>query len=237
MGNLSAHTRLADIAQSGPYMILMLQHFGILMPLHDLTVAEACESLGIDQDALRVCAGIYGGQHEIPPPALQLKMLPTILDYLRNSHRYYLDEIYPAILDTIIRMKSTNHQREVQLVEKFFRDYFNEVESHIRYENDIVFPYAASLIEGQKEPLKPDDPSAFCATEYRDHHDDIREKLSDLYNLLLRFLPFGNDQAIRRRLLFMLAELSYDLTMHSLIEDLVLIPLLLQMEGSLNGQT
>lgn len=73
-------------------------------------------------------------------------------------------------------------------------------------------------------------PTNFSVKDYRDHHNDIEEKLEDLKNLLLKHLPVKNDQHIRRKLLFSLFELEFDLNVNTQIEDTILIPLVENLE-------
>lgn len=114
------------------------------------------------------------------------------------------------------------------MVDKFFNDYFIEVKEHLNYENEVVFPYALDLINKNiKQKNKSD---SFNVLVYKEHHDDIEEKLADLKNLLIKYLPQENDQQLRRNLLFCLFELELDLNIHSQIEDLILIPLLEKIE-------
>lgn len=70
----------------------------------------------------------------------------------------------------------------------------------------------------------------YSVTDYREHHSDIEEKLTDLKNLLIKYLPIRDDQQLRRRLLFNLFELEFDLAIHSEIEENMLIPLVEHME-------
>ncbi|MGC8803040.1 MAG: hypothetical protein ACP5PS_04610, partial [Bacteroidales bacterium] len=67
-------------------------------------------------------------------------------------------------------------------------------------------------MDGTGEPLNA---SEYSVEEYREHHDDIEEKLSDLKNLLIKYLPAREDQQARRRLLTHLFELESDLAIHS----------------------
>jgi regulator of cell morphogenesis and NO signaling len=48
--------------------------------------------------------------------------------------------------------------------------------------------------------------------------------LHDLKNLLLKYVKIDNDLDLRRKLFFALYELEYDLFVHSLIEETILIP-------------
>jgi regulator of cell morphogenesis and NO signaling len=127
-------------------------------------------------------------------------------------------------------MAELNDNGENGLVEQFFIEYFNEVKEHLDYENQVVFPYIINL-SGKLENAAPNHKQAhYSVKEYREHHNDIQEKLNDLKSLLIKYLPRQNDLPLRRKLLFMLSELEYDLDIHSRIEDRILIPLVAEME-------
>lgn len=49
-------------------------------------------------------------------------------------------------------------------------------------------------------------------------------------NLLLKYVTIEDDLGLRRKLLFALYELEYDLYVHSLIEETILIPFGYNME-------
>jgi len=107
------------------------------------------------------------------------------------------------------------------------------VRNHFNYEEQTVFPYIVHLHEKasgrQMTGVSPD----YSVSEYREHHDDIEEKLDDLRNLLIEYLPLKEGHQMRRMLLFKLYELEHDLRIHSRVEDHLLIPLVASMEARL----
>jgi regulator of cell morphogenesis and NO signaling len=66
--------------------------------------------------------------------------------------------------------------------------------------------------------------------DYREHHDDIQEKLDDVKKLLIEHLPQKADNNLRRKILFALFDLDADLQTHSKIENEILIPQVEQFE-------
>ena len=127
-------------------------------------------------------------------------------------------------------INSINDHPEIFMIGKFFDKYFKEVVEHLDYEDDVVFPYVLGLNDqlALKSPINTT--ASYSVTEYREHHNDIEEKLTDLNNLLIKYIPQKNDQQIRRKLLLILFELEYDLKIHSLIEETILIPMVEKME-------
>ena len=106
------------------------------------------------------------------------------------------------------------------------------MKEHLDYEDDIAFPYFIKLL---KENSTNDARELYSSKEYSEHHTDIELKLHDLKNLLLKYVKVDNDLDLRRKLFFALYELEYDLYIHSLIEESILIPSGLEIEQKENA--
>jgi regulator of cell morphogenesis and NO signaling len=120
-------------------------------------------------------------------------------------------------------MSEFSQKPEMQLVERFFNDYKHEVDQHFDYENNTVFPYILNLIDANAA-------DNYSVIDYREHHDDIQEKLDDVKKLLIEHLPQKADNNLRRKILFALFDLDADLQTHSKIENEILIPQVEQFE-------
>jgi regulator of cell morphogenesis and NO signaling len=233
--HLTFDLKMSEVIFSNPYLLLLLEHFGIVVPVHDKSINVVCKENHLNTELFLTFANLYNGESYISGNKLSFDDIPSIIDYLRNSHKYYLEEIYPNVRNTIKQMAEVNTLKEMSLVPKFFVDYFNEVSEHLDYEDKVVFPYVLNL-HGQINGMEHSGCKAnYSVNVYRDHHNNIEEKLNDLKSLLVKYLPAKNDQVIRRELLFFLSELEYDLNIHSKIEDLILIPLVTKMETYLNN--
>ena len=231
---ITPDTKLSGIIFSNPYAMLCVEHLNICMPLHEKTIREVCEEKKISLSVFLTFLNLYSGSKYVPKEPFEFDDIHVIVDYLKSSHNYYLGEIYPRILSTIREMNEINTHKEVALVEKFFETYISEVREHLDYEDSIVFPYILELLDQKAQYNGPMSVSQYSVEEYREHHDDIEEKLDDLKNLIIKYLPGSNDSIQRRKLLLSLYELDYDLKIHSQIEDLILIPLVAKMEAYLN---
>jgi regulator of cell morphogenesis and NO signaling len=230
---LTPELKVSDVILNNPYLLLLLEHFGIGMPLQEKSIQDICKEQNLNIELFLTFANFYNENNYTPSIQFSFAETQVIVNYLRNSHKYYSEEIYPNIQKTIHTLFATNTHKEVALVEKFFEEYFFEVQEHLKYENEIVFPYIVELEHKVKHKIKIEKKNKYSVGEYKDHHEDIQEKLNDLRNLLIKYLPQENDQLLRRKLLFSLFELEYDLNIHSQIEDTILIPLVSRMEGYL----
>ncbi len=230
----SPEHKLSKLIQHNSDLLFMLQHFNIHLPLQDKTIANICAAQNISEKLFITIANLYNNNSLSPVTDLPFTDANTLLLFLKNSHVFYSEELYPKILDTIEAMAKVNTHKEMVLVQKFFIDYFNEVTEHLAYENKIVFPYVLSLLKQIENPKAPNQSNSnYTVSEYKEHHNDIEEKLIDLKNLLIKYLPEQDDQTIRRKLFFKLSKLESDLAIHSNIEDLLLIPLVAKMENYL----
>jgi regulator of cell morphogenesis and NO signaling len=216
---------ISEIIRENPSILLVLENFGIDDVLHDKSISELCNQFGISENLFLVICNFYNGFSYSNTDLLTISDIPVIISYLNNSHLYYINEKYPEIIEFIGKLNSSDSFREMKLVQAFFNEYFQEVKDHLEYEEKIAFPYIENLLENG-EPGN----ESFSANQYLSHHSDIESKLEDLKNLLLQHLHIKNQRSIKRKLLYALFELEFDLTIHSRIEEQILIPLVISLE-------
>lgn len=213
--------KVADLIDSNPYLLLMLQHFNIDFRVSDRTVLQLCIQYDISEQLFISIANLYNGSGIRGERPFTRKDLLQVIDFLKNSHNYYRFDKYPQI-STYIRQLQENHpEKELKLLEKFFNEYFTEVREHLDYEDEVAFPYFITLLGNNQYDNTQD---VYSSLEYSDHHTDIELKLKDLKNLLLKYIQIDNDLDLRRKLFMSLYELEFDLYIHSLIEETILIP-------------
>lgn len=220
---------MADLIFENPYLLLLLEHFGLDLVMQDKTVTQLCNENGINEKVFISFANLYNGFVPAGNEDFNTDHIQTIIRFLKNSHAYFKHDKYPEIHDYIKKLSDKNPTAEIKMIGEFFDDYFMEVTEHLDYEEGIAFPYFYSLLNG-KERVKQDDKNKFSGTEYLEHHTDIESKLTDLKNLLFRHISLKNDPINRRKLLFSLIELEYVLNIHSIIEETILIPLIINLE-------
>lgn len=228
--NFSPDLKMSDIITVNPYILLMLEHLEIGLGLQEKSISDLCRENDINTELFMMMASLYAGNDPEGNVEYSSEIIHTILKYLRNSHQYYLEDKYPLIKSSIKEINTLNDSPEILMIGKFFNDYIVEVKEHLDYENNVVFPYVIGLddmLTGKNQDMIQ---STYHVSDYREHHDDIEEKLEDLNNLLIKYMPQKNDGKIRRKLLLDLFELEYDLRIHSQVEESLLIPLVEQME-------
>jgi regulator of cell morphogenesis and NO signaling len=224
--------KMSDLILNNHFQILVLERFGIEMGLKDKTIETVCNEKNINIDIFLTIANLQNNIFYVPKSSFNFSDINEIIQYLKKSHQYYSDEVFPEIINNIHLMSEYNNKPEIIMVEDFFNEYKNEVDRHFNYENVTVFPYILWLFENNKSNGSKND---YSVKEYKEHHDDIEGKLDDLKKLLIQYLPQKNDSVIRRKILFALFNLEKDLVIHTKIENDILIPLVEKMEISNKG--
>lgn len=222
---VTSEMKVSEIIKENPSLLLVLEHFGINEVLHDKDVSQLCSLYALEENLFISICNLYNGFKTSDELNLQISSISSILRFLNNSHSYYINEKYPEIIGYIKLLGTKENEQGVKLVESFFNEYFNEVREHLTYEETIAFPYFYRILENKKPEQKN-----FSANTYLHHHTDIETKLEDLKNLLLEHLRLNDKADVKRKLLFSLFELEFDLKIHSLIEEQILIPLALILE-------
>ena len=110
-----------------------------------------------------------------------------------------------------------------QILNLFFNEYKNEVIRHFDYEEVTVFPYISNMVKGAR-------PGDYEIGVFRENHSNIDDKLNDLKNIIMKYLPGDTLSDMHIRVLFGIFALEEDLSKHSLIEDKILVPLVMKLE-------
>jgi regulator of cell morphogenesis and NO signaling len=220
--------KVSDLIKENPSFLLVLEHFGIDEILKEKTIAQLCHQFNIGESLFAAICNFYNDFNFVNQDNLNRSDIPVIIRFLSNSHSYYKNEKYPEILQYIKTLNVPEQKKEMTLVEVFFNEYFVEVQEHLEYEEEIVFPYFSHLYDNKS----PEFENKFSASRYLEHHSDIESKLTDLKNLLLDHLHIKNLNSVKRKLLYALFELEYDLKIHSMIEEQILIPLAISLENN-----
>ena len=218
--------KMSDLINENYSLLMLLEHLDIDFAVDDKTVSQICNENNINQSVFLIISNLYNGFYPNKGDVHLIDDIPTIIKLLKNSHRFYKEDKYPEIKEYLIKLHDKHDTEDIILIEKFFNDYFEEVLEHLDYEEKIAFPYFCQLIETETIQQK----SNFSAREYKEHHSDIETKLTDLKNLMLKHIALKKDLPLRRKFLFCLFELEFDLNIHSMIEEMILLPLITKVE-------
>lgn len=225
---IKPYMKMSDLIFENPSLLIMMEHFDLDIMVRHKSVMQICDENQINRNIFISIANLYNGFNPPDVEAFRHSDIKPVICFLKNSHWYYLNEIIPETHNYMNKWFAENKGHETRLVERFFNEYLREVKEHLSYEDEIAFPYFKWLAN-EKGSTGGESPE-FSVKEYHEHHTDIETKLADLKNLLLKHIPSKNNRILRRKLLLKLFELEYDLNIHSIIEESILIPLIRKVE-------
>lgn len=221
----SENSKMAEVVISNPKLLLTLSRFGIELGFGDHSVKEVCDKAKVSPSFFLLICNLYSNSDFIPSQDdIRSVDAYTILSYLSESHKYYLEERLPHIELHLRRIVEDCPAKFCNTINRFFNEYKDEVESHFKYEEDVVFPYIKSLCN---KTLSPN----FSISEFKSNHSNIEDKLNDLMNILIKYLPANVFPKERIEISLDIMEVTSDLRSHTLVEERILVPFVEMMEA------
>ena len=217
--------KMADLIGADYRLLTVIYRLGIKLGFGEKTVEETCRESGVNCDTFLLIANVYATEGYVPTTEMMTAASAIdLVRYLHASHSYYLDheiQDLSRIFEDLLR-PCAPMQRDV--IMRFFAGYRKEVENHFAYEEDIVFPYVRSVAGGQRV-------EGYSMETFEENHNNIDEKLNDLRNIVMKYLPPVCDTVTAIKALSRLCTLEADLEKHTLIENSILIPMVNRLEG------
>lgn len=216
---------MRTIISDNSLLLMALSRFGIPLGFGDKTVATVCQEQDIDCNTFLTVANYISG-HSYSSENINLEQL---MAYLKGAHNYFLDFQLPMIRRKLLEAIDISSVDSIGfLILKFYDDYATEVRNHMEVENDHVFPYVASLIEGT---LSKD----FSIDSFARGHTHIAPKLQELKDIIVRYYPEkGND--LLTSALFDIITCEQDLRAHCKAEEDIFIPAVRQLEQKIEQE-
>jgi len=220
----SENTRMADLILANSRLLYVLPYFEINLGFGEKTVKQVCNERNISAPLLLLVCNIYTFDDFIPN-AKNLKQIPidALIKYLQNTHKDYLEVRMPQIIENIFDLANICHLKNKNILYSFCDKYKQEVIAHLKYEEEIAFPYIIELLNGRKA-------SNYKIKEYETNHSNIEAALNDLKNIIIKYFPPECTIEKCREVLFHLFMFEYDLNKHTLLEDKILISLVSNIE-------
>lgn len=221
----SETTKMADLVLGNSKLLLMFPRFGMDLGFGDHSIAEVCAMNHVSTPFFLMICNVYCNDDYTPSPEDIANVdLKALINYLLESHKYYLNERLPHIEEHLDHIIKTCNPKYGNMLHRFFEEYKNEVVDHFIYEEKNVFPYLQQLVN---QNVKTD----YKIRVFHENHTNIEDKLSDLMNILVKYLPADVFPKERIEIALDINELSADLMSHALIEERVLIPFVESLEA------
>ena len=191
--------------------IHIISRFGLGMGVGEQTIAQACESHGVHTSTFLAIINYKVFKQRVLPEDIDI---PTLQQYLRNAHTYFLDFRLPhlrrALIEALIPADPTT--KIPMLILRCYDEFAEEIRIHIEHENEGL---------------------------YEEHaHDDqrITDKLSEIKNLIIKYYPSNGilkEGTVMYTLISVMSDLWHteqDFADHCAIEDEILRPALVNVQ-------
>ena len=207
--------KMADMVATNYDLILMLPRFGIPLGFGDKSVKEVCRDCSVDDNFFLTVCNIYTFD-DYRPDDEELSRIENsqVIEHLRASHRYYIEERLPHLQHHLDHIAERVGEQSSAVLKKYFADYCREVRDHVRREERILNEMLDSLRSGSKS----------IPEHFQRSHDNIKDKLNDLTQIIYKYLPGERLNEEMMELVFDILQLSRDLEKHAEIEELLLTP-------------
>lgn len=175
-----ADDKMISLIRDNYNILQSLGSFGISLGFGDKTVNEVCEEQNVDTYTFLAVVNLtLNGEHNLTD--VERLSVPTLLQYLKASHEYYLGFQLPFIRN---ELKDALDEKDNlgRLIMKLYDDYAHSITVHMKNEEKTLFPYVEKLLEG-----KPADNYDF--ETYSKHHNQESNRLVELKSIIIKYLP------------------------------------------------
>lgn len=217
-----AEDKMISLIRDNYNILQSLGAFGINLGFGDKTVREVCEEQQVDTYTFLAVVNFTINGYRDFDDAGRLS-IPTLMQYLKASHAYYLEFQLPFIRKELVEAldESDNLAR---LILKLYDEYAHSIKSHMQYEEKTVFPYVNNLLANSAT-------DTYDIDTFSKHHGQTGQKLKELKNIIIKYLP---SDGMRNNLLTATLYDIYNneewLTQHAQVEDEIFIPAIRRLE-------
>lgn len=217
-----AGDKMISIIKDNYNILQSLGSFGISLGFGDKTVREVCEDQNVDTYTFLAVVNFTINGFRDYDDADRLS-IPTLMQYLKASHEYYLEFELPYIRKQLENAldESDNLAR---LIMRLYDEYAHSIKNHMQYEEKTVFPYVDNLLNNKLT-------GNYDIDTFSKHHTQTDQKLHELKNIIIKYLP---SDGLRNN---QLSATLYDiynceewLAQHAQVEDEIFIPVIRRLE-------
>jgi regulator of cell morphogenesis and NO signaling len=216
--------KVADLVLANYRLLFVFPGFKLNLDLGESTVKQICEKNGISTSLFLLVCNLYTFDDYFPNTNTLAQIpLNDLMKYLKNSHKDFLKNRLNKVINRILDLINCCCLKNGEILMKFCEKYKQEVIAHFEYEEQVVFPYIQSLLDGEKT-------SNYKIKEYERNHSNLDAALSDLKNILIKYLPPECSIEKCRDALIDLFLFEFDLGKHTSLEEQILIALVERIE-------
>jgi regulator of cell morphogenesis and NO signaling len=215
--------KMADAISNDYSLLQVMSRFGMSLGFGDSTIAEVCNKNKVDASTFIAVLNFIQSGYTMVIEELEELSITSLLHYLKESHRYFLEFSLPNIQEKMT--KALNPDNKVtEHIMRYYNDFFAEVRKHMMDEEKHVYEYVENLLAG-------DCCQKMSISTYSQNHVHVDEKLVELKNLIIKYYDAGQNNYLVNSLLYDLFCCEQELEAHSSAEDYLFIPAVVYLEN------
>ena len=214
--------KMKDLINENNILLMVMSRFGIPLGFANKDVQTVCDEYDVDCDTFLAVSNFITFNKLTHSISLQ-----SLIGYLKKAHNYFLNFNLPTIRRRLIEaLDCCSEFNEISLlIIKFYDNYATEVKHHMQYEDETVFSYVENLMKGHLS-------NKYNIRLFEARHNHIEKKLKELKEILIRYYPQQENEALNAVLLDIM-NCEQDLISHCQIEDELFFQEVLKLEESL----
>lgn len=218
-GKYHESDRMSELVSDNYRMLLIMSRFGIGLGFEEKSIGEVCRESGVDTNTFLAVTNML--LDEGASVNIEGVSIASLLSYLHNSHDYFLGFRLPAIREKLVEVVGQSNNLAKAIV-NYFDEYVAEVDKHMKYEEETVFPYVSSLLDGDRRVN-------YSIDIFQKQHDQVEARLSEFKNIIIKYYPARSTNEINS-VLFDIFNCEHDLASHNAVEDYLFIPAIMELE-------
>ncbi|MBR5820978.1 MAG: helix-turn-helix transcriptional regulator [Alistipes sp.] len=201
---------MCDLVSEHYAVLQIMSRFSISLGFGDRTIGEVCADHRVDASTFLAVVNLLIGNGQLIQPMSDISVA-TLTQYLKNAHRYFLDFRLPSIRRKLIEAIDCSLSDVSFAIMRYYDEYVAEVQKHMAYEEQTVFPYVESLLEGKPQ-------SDYSIEIFRSLHETVADHLKELKQIIIKYYPTHTTDELNDAL-FDIFTCEQELTAHNRVED------------------
>jgi regulator of cell morphogenesis and NO signaling len=222
LGKYKPADSMSDLVTEHYRMLLVMSRFGISLGFGDKTIEEVCRDSQVDLQTFLTVVNLLldddnNAGYSSPPVSVE-----SLLVYLHNAHEYFLQFRLPAIREKLKTVLGNKKSHLSTAILSYFDEYVAEVQKHMMYEENTVFPYVRALLRGQRN-------IGYTIDIFSKQHNQVEARLKEFKNIIIKYYPAKSTNELNSAL-FDIFNCEHDLASHNAIEDHLFVPAIAALE-------
>lgn len=222
--------RMIDLIEGNYRLLQVISRFGIPLGFGDKTVDEVCSVRGVDTTTFLAIINFVHSDYTQVVNEPEILSIPTLIEYLRQSHAYFLDFLFPRIHRQLHEAVLDDGMGEISgIIHRQLDRYIMLASRHMRYEEATLFPYVEKLQCGEVD-------GSFTLSTFSRHHQPLDDSLRELKRILIQYNPKCENANELNAVLYQIYCCEDELDSHCKAEDYIFAPAVYHLEERVRNE-